>query len=318
MPLLLYQSGEFGLIRKIRKIVGPPRNNLQVGLGDDAAVFLNSSEKTIVTTDMLIEGIHFDFKFGTPFEIGWQAMAANLSDIAAMGGWPLYALVGIGARSSISVAKVMAIYKGMMKLAGRFNCQIVGGDTVSTSGPFTISLTIIGFPIGKKIFLRSFAKPGDKILVTGWLGKAALALRKGRMLRTIPRLEEIKFLSQRLRINALIDLSDGLSSDLTRIAEESKIGALIFEENLPLAPLGPRSSRKERVKMALNGGEDFELLLTTPEKKIGPIASQFRKKFNLPLSCIGEIRPGNYGLKTRYQDGTEKKLEARGYEHFKS
>ena len=307
--LNLSNLGEFALIQKIRKLVGPPRGNLEVGLGDDAAVFSNSAKKTIVTTDMLIEGIHFDFRFGTPFEIGWQAMAANLSDIAAMAGWPLYALVGIGARPNIAVAKVMAIYKGMLKLAKRFNCQIVGGDTVSTSGPFTISLTIIGFPLGKKIFLRSSAKPGDKILVTGWLGKASLALREGKMIQPIPRLEEIKFLSTKLRINALIDLSDGLSSDLTRISEESKVGALIFEDKLPKGDAG---------EMALNGGEDFELLMTTPEKKIELIASQFKKRFNLPLSCIGEIRPGNYGLKIKYKDGREKRLEARGYEHFKT
>ncbi len=310
--------GEFGLIQKIRKMIGHPLRNLKVGIGDDAAIFKMTGKDVLVTKDMLVEKVHFDFRMATPFEVGWRAMAANLSDIAAMGGWPYFALVGIGARPNIPVERIIAIYRGMMKLASRFNCQIAGGDTVSTPGPLTISITVIGHPLGKKIFLRSGAKLYDKILATGWPGKAALALKENKLSRTVPRLEEIKYLSRKLKINALIDTSDGISSDLTRVCEESKVGVLIFEKNLPIAPEIKRLKRKEKLDVILNGGEDFELLLTTPEKKIDSLISHFKKKFDIPLSVIGEIKPQKYGLKILGTDGREEPLKASGYEHFRS
>ena len=197
----------------------------------------------------------------------------------------------------------------MIKLSNRFNCRIIGGDVVSTPGPLTISIAVIGYPFGKKVYLRSNAKPGDKILVTGLPGKAAFSLKQGRFIKTIPRIEEIKYLSQKIKINALIDTSDGISSDLARIAEESRAGAVVFEKSLPAA-FDP--------DMALNGGEDFELLLTTPEKNIKLLAARFKKKFKIPLSIIGEIKPKRYGLKILGTDGKKRLLNAKGYEHFKS
>jgi len=309
--------GEVGLIQKIRKMLPPPQGNLKIGPGDDAAMFKTHRKNVLTTIDMLVEDVHFDFKSATAFQIGWRAMAANLSDIAAMGGWPSYALVGMGVKANTSTNKIMGICRGMIKLGSRFNCQIIGGDVVSTPGPLTISITVIGFPFGKKIYLRSGAKPGDKILVTGLPGKAALTLKKGRLIKIIPRLEEIRYLSQRIKINALIDTSDGLSSDLARIAQESKVGAIVFEENLPIAPGLKKIKRGKRLDMILNGGEDFELLLTTPERKIDSLITHFKQKFKIPLSVIGEIKPRGYGVKIFGADGRKKTLHAKGYEHFK-
>jgi thiamine-monophosphate kinase len=312
----LSNLGEFGLIRKIRKMLPLPSRNLKIGSGDDAAMFKASKKEVLTTTDMLVEGVHFDFKFGTPFEIGWNAMAANLSDIAAMGGAPAYALAGVALKPDTPVNKIMAICKGMIKSAAGFNCRLIGGDVVSTPGPLTISITVIGFPSGRKVFLRSSARPGDKILITGWPGKAAFVLKEKRFIRIIPRIEEIRYLSRNLRINALIDTSDGISSDLTRICEESRVGALVYEEALPVYPGFKKI--KNRLDMVLNGGEDFELLFTTPEKNLKPIIFNFRKKFKIPLTCIGEIKQGRYGIKITCRDGGKKTLHAKGYEHFKS
>lgn len=310
--------GEVGLIQKIRKMLPPPRGNLKVGPGDDAAMFKAHRGNILTTTDMLVENIHFDFKIATAFQIGWRAMAANLSDIAAMAGWPAYALVAVAARPNTDTDKIMAMCRGMIKLSNRFKCRIIGGDVVSIPGPLTISITVIGYPFGEKVCLRSNAKPGDKILVTGFPGKAGLALKEGRLIKTIPRIEEIKYLSQRIKINALIDTSDGLSSDLTRVTEESKVGAVVFEENLPIIPGLKKIKGKKRLDMVLNGGEDFELLLTTPEKKIDSLISHFKKRFKIPLSVIGEIKPMAYGVKIFGRDGREKPLKAKGYEHFRS
>lgn len=312
----LAQVGEIRLIRKIRNMIGPPYGGLKVGSGDDCALFAPPSKDLLATKDLLVEGVHFDFKTSTPFIIGWNAMAANLSDIAAMGGSPLYALVGISSRPDIETGKIISIVRGMIKISKIFGCQIAGGDLVSTRGPLTISITIIGISSGKKR-LRSNARPGDRILVTGWPGASALALKEKRAIKIIPRLKEIKYLSRKIRINALIDLSDGLSSDLTRICEESGAGAVIFEKFLPVAGELKKINQKDRLLMVLNGGEDFELLMTTPEKQILSLRKKFEKQFKIPITFIGEIMPKREGIKIIGKDGKIKNLKAGGYEHFK-
>jgi thiamine-monophosphate kinase len=298
-------------------MLGPAEGNLKVGPGDDAALFKASSKDVLATTDMLVEDVDFNFKLATPYEIGWRALAANLSDIAAMGGWPSYALIAIAAKHDTPVERIMAICKGMMRLGERFGCKIAGGDLSSTRGPITLSVTVIGFSFGR-VFLRKSARPGDKIFVTGWPGRASFALKKGRLAKIIPRLEEIKYLSHRIKINALIDTSDGISSDLTRICEESKVGAILYEENLPVAPENKKIKWEERIALVLNGGEDFELLLTTPEKKIDSLISQFKRRFKIPLTLIGEITQKSYGVKIFGKDGKERELKAKGWEHFKT
>lgn len=313
----LYKTGELKLIKKIREIIGVPCGGIKVGPGDDAALLKAFTGHFLATTDMLIENIHFDFNILTPFEVGWQAMTASLSDIAAMGGWPYYALVGIGASADTDISRIIGICKGMIRLSERFACSIAGGDIVSTSGPLTISVTVIGFPQERTTFLRSTAKPGDMILVTGWPGEVAYALKENRFIKKTPRLEEIKYLRRKIKINAVIDISDGLSSDLARVSEESRVGAIVFEDKLPVAPILKKIDRKKRLDMILNGGEDFELLFTTPKSNLEDIVTAFKNRFNIPVTVIGEIMPQRYGLRIMGGDGKKKILKPEGYEHFR-
>ncbi len=251
------QLGEFGLIDLIHKRVISKDKRVVVNLGDDGAVIKPYSGRLLIlTTDTLVEGIHFDLNYCSFEEVGWKAMVANLSDIAAMGGLPRYALVTVGLPKSIQIEDVLSIYKGASRIGREHDCKIIGGDTILVPDNLFVSIALLGEVEKKFLLTRSGAKRGDLICVTGKLGEAQAGLeflkKYGRQklswvrkhLRPSPRIREARILVSNLKINSMIDISDGLSSELFHLSETNKLGVIIYENkittstlSLKLAPL---------------------------------------------------------------------------------
>lgn len=321
------KKGEFELIGKIRKQF--PAKKGVTGIGDDAAVIENGF---LVTTDALCDGTHFisgSVRFG---DLGYKSMAVNVSDIAAMGGKPLHALLTLGLTDAVNDRKTDELLAGMKKCAKEFDFDLIGGDTVKTAN-FFISVTMIGKPFGKPV-LRSGAKKGDFIYVTGTLGDSAvgleLVLKKNeypvkdrayflkRHYLPEPRVQAIEALLKNYEIRSCIDCSDGLLADLGHICEMSGKGYFVELDKLPVSILkiGKVSpeGREHFLRLAAGGGEDYELIFTAPDE-IDP--ERFREKTGIRVTRIGLIT-GKKGLYETVLDG--KRLKPReiqsGYRHF--
>jgi thiamine-monophosphate kinase len=321
--------GEFGLIDLIKKRIFTKDKRVIVNIGDDAAVIRSSADRLLIfTTDTLVERIHFDLNYFTFKEIGWKAMTANLSDIAAMGGLPKYALVTVGLPKSIGIEDVLSIYKGMSRIARKYNCKIVGGDTTLVPKELFVSVVLLGEVEKKFVTTRSGAKKGDLICITGELGESQAGLeylkKYGRQklplvrkhLQPYPRIDEARILVTNLKINSMIDISDGLSSELFHLAEESRLGAVIYEEQIPvsakclkLASLLNRSP----LFWALSSGEEYELLFAIDKKEQTKI-DRIKRKVN--VSVIGEMVEKRAGVKLVQKTGSTKNLKKTGFVHF--
>jgi thiamine-monophosphate kinase len=326
----LRDIGEFGLIDLIRKRFPPQGKEVLIGIGDDTAVIKGERDNyLLLTCDTLVEGVHFDLSY-TPFrELGWKAMAANLSDIASMGGLPHYALVSLCLPPSTDLTGVKEFYQGMRELGQRFKVEIVGGDTVS-SPVLIISITLTGEVEKDRLVTRSGARSGDSLLVTGVLGgsegglellKEKGPLPKGmgeiirRHLAPMPRLKEARLLVENLKPNAMIDISDGLALDLSHLARESRVGAEIWKEKIPIHPQAEEAARilrKSPYDLALYGGEDYELLLALSSDQAQEGKEILRRA---GLTIIGQILPPDQGLVIS-EGGRRSPLVARGYDHF--
>ncbi len=295
--------GEFGLIRRLAKRL--PKNPRAIrSIGEDAAVLpYTSKEYLLFTTDMLVEGSHFDLRRATPFQIGWKALAVNLSDIAAMAGTPRWAVVSLGLPRTVSVEFCDQLYKGMAAIAKRFRTALVGGDT-NRSKLLVVNVALVGTVPKKHVRFRSGAKVGDWIFVTGRLGGS----QKGKHLSFIPRVREAQQLVKSFKIHSLMDLSDGLASDLHRLCEESRVGARVEAERIPLSR-GVKSFRQ-----GLGDGEDFELLFTTDPREGRRLLKEGRRRIGLPVSHVGQILPRRRGAVLSAW-GREVPLEG-GYHHF--
>ena len=241
--------GEFGLIRQLAKNI--PR------AGDDCAVLPGG---LLFTCDPVIEGVHF-LPTTPARQVGWKAMARNLSDIAAMGGQPRYAVISLGLRPATPVRWVRELYAGLHAAAKKFGCEIVGGDTAHVRSEQFVVVTLLGH--ADQPVRRSGAKPGDAVFVTGKLGGS---FRSGKHLTFTPRIREARWLTQHFRIHAMLDISDGLASDLQRLVESSGVGFDICSRQVP---------RNGTLRAALTDGEDFELLFTVNPRAAGKL----RKKF---------------------------------------
>lgn len=296
----LKKLGEFGLIKRIQKMAKQKRAIL--GIGDDCAVAPYTKDKyLLLTVDMLIEGVHFDLKKAGPKRVGRKALAVSLSDIAAMGGIPKYCLISQSAPSDASIKMIDDFYSGFLKLADEYGVELIGGDT-NRSDKFIFDVCVIGEVEKKYLTRRGGAKVGDKIYVTGRLGGSI----KGRQYDFTPRVKEARVLVRDFKVNAMIDVSDGISSDLRHIVESSGVGAVIYEKNIPIA-------ESSSLKDALGGGEDFELLFTMPGDISGKILSE---RVGAPVKKIGEIRPKKDGVRIICKNGKEAELKAAGYKHF--
>ena len=328
----LREIGEFGLIAKIRNWMDAPRADVVQGIGDDVAVVEMGEKVLLITTDILIEDIHFERSWTDPYRLGEKALAVNLSDIAAMGGIPKHFLISLGLPKTLPFSFVSLFYRGLKKMANRFQVDLIGGDT-SLSQKIIINICLIGEGKKGNLLFRNGAKVGDDLYVSGTLGDAALGLKilrdkgakrksKGlidRHLSPNPRIELGQALGKKQIASAMIDVSDGLLSDTLHIMEESKVGARIWENYIPLSSLYRRWVRtysKDPYRIALSGGENYELLFTASPKRKTAILSLARS-LNVPITRVGEILPEKEGVRLIRKEG-EKILPHRvGFDHFK-
>jgi thiamine-monophosphate kinase len=307
---------EFELIARLTKSL-PTNPNVVTGAGDDCAVLdFDLPEKLFLfKTDAMVEGVHFT-KNTSPEKIGRKALARCLSDIAAMAGMPSAALVTIGLPENFDVEFAGRIYDGLNALAKKFEVAIVGGETTTSPDRIFISLALLGTVARGKQVLRSGAKIGDAIFVTGELGGSLLE----KHLEFEPRIAEAHWLAENFPIHAMIDLSDGLAGDLPHVLKASGVGAELLKTTIPVSrPAKLRaqksSSAKPAFAAALTDGEDFELLFTVAAKDAVKLADAWKKKFpKLKLSCIGKMIAGD-GILIRDKNGSQK-LTAHGYVHF--
>jgi len=258
-------------------------------IGDDAAVIkFPQGQMLLFTSDMLIEGIHFNLKNTSWQAIGHKALARNISDIAAMGGLAKYATVSLGLPKEYSLKNIQAVYGGIKKTAIKYGVIIAGGD-ISSSKKLIVNIALIGMAKKKEIIYRNTAKVNDAIFVTGKLGGSI----KGKHLNFAPRLKEARYLIKEFRPTAMIDLSDGLAQDLGHVINQSQVGAQLIKETIPL------SKEASSFKDALYDGEDFELLFTLSKKRAAKFIRSWQKSFKLRVSQIGftvEKKEGFYYL----------------------
>lgn len=289
----LTKLGEFGLIDLIRKEVGAGRRVVR-GIGDDCAVLAYTKDKyQLFKTDMLIEDVHFTRRMPAHL-IGRKALACNVSDIAAMGGVPTFAVVSLGLPKITPVKFVTEIYRGMNDLAKQFGVSIVGGDT-NRADKIVINVALLGEAQKKCLVTRAGARPKDWIFVTGALGGS---FKSGRHLAFVPRLEQAQFLVQNFKPSAMMDISDGLGGDLNHILKASRVGARLWPESIP-------RHKGVTLQQAMSDGEDFELLFTLAPAKAKQLMDWQMRRKNWQFSPIGEVTAN-----------PKDKINAQGFSHF--
>jgi len=331
------EIGEFGFIKRISRGCVIRSDNIIQPIGDDSAAFRTvPGELTLVTTDLLVEQVHFSRKIFSGFNLGYKSLAVNLSDIAAMGGTAREAFVSIAVPGDCSVDYLDELYKGIKTLASECSVNILGGDTTGSKKDFIINIAVVGTVPENEILLRDKAQPGDIICSTGYTGdsKAGLHLLLNNIhadakelqhlvnahMLPKPFLSEGRFLAQKEGVHAAIDVSDGLSTDLMHITEESNVGARLYHDQIPVSQnLKNFCSRFhfDPVEYALAGGEDYILLCTVSPASFERIALEYKKKFHQPLYRIGEITNSN-GLEIVSSGGRVEEVESSGWDHFQS
>ena len=335
--MTLKSIGEFGFIKKISRgcLIRP--DHVIKSIGDDAAAFTIAPDLvSLITTDLLVERIHFIRNSISGFDLGYKSLAVNLSDIAAMGGNAREAFISIAIPPNCSLEYLEALYDGIKSLAARFDVNILGGDTTSSKEDLIINIAVQGTVDRTQILCRDAACPGDIIVSSGYLGnsKAGLhlilnnipadtedfqALYRAHALPE-PHLDEGRFLASQPGTHAGIDCSDGLSSDLGHIAEESQVGATLYSDKIPVSEALIKFCSEfnfDPVEYALSGGEDYTLLCTIAPEAVNETAAKFQAEFKRPLFLIGEINEKG-GLTMMYPDGSSKPIALTGWNHFKT
>ncbi len=332
--------GEFKLIEELTKAIEIKQSSTVKGIGDDAAVIDAKDKQIVVSTDMLMEGVHFDLSYSPLKHLGYKAISINLSDIYAMNAEPTQVLVSMALSSKFTLEAVEALYSGMRLACDTYGVDLVGGDTTSSRTGLALSITAMGVVEPSKTSYRNGAKENDLIVVSGDLGGAYMGLQVlerekqvfqaastvqpdlagydyilERQLKPEPRADMIR-LFEKLKITptAMIDVSDGLASELLHLAKASSCGVTIYENKLPLDPVTIRAIEEFKMDpntVALNGGEDYELLFTIPQ-------SDFEKiEFREDMHVIGHVtanQTGNYMVTT---SGSQLELKAQGWNHFR-
>ncbi len=310
----LHHVGELYLITHLQKNFKYNLKSLIAGIGDDAAVIKCEEDYLLLTTDMMLEGVHFDLHYITPYQLGFKLISVNVSDIYAMGGTPQYALLNIALRKNSETSFFNMLFKGIKHALSYYKTVLIGGDISAVKKDISLAATVVGST--KKPILRSGAREGDKIYVTGYLGESACGLEilkkkgvcvkpsnnllKRHLMPIVKNPDKIKEIA-----TSMMDISDGLLIDLTRLCDESRVGAKIYEDKIPISLQMKRvalSLGLSPIELAMTGGEDYELLFTAPpDKKIQAI-------------YIGDI------VKTERviinKQGTKKEIKPFGYQHF--
>jgi thiamine-monophosphate kinase len=338
-PASVRELGELGMIARVRgALATAPDAGVRTGIGDDTAVLaLTPGALLLATTDLLIEDVHFRRRWASPYDIGWKAMAVNLSDIAAMGGIPRWALVAVALPETAAVAEVDAFYSGLRDAAAPAGVVIVGGDTSASPDGWMINVTLLGeHGLGPK--LRSAARIGDAVVVTGTLGHSAagLALLEAGApatpdvsartrdeltrahLRPVARLVEGQRLAGEPGVHAMMDVSDGLATDLGHICRESRVGARIRLDALPIAPATLAAARalgRDPLEWATGGGEDYELLFTC-EAGVADSLTGALGAAGTSITVIGRIEHADAAV--TYVDARGEPVTlGGGYQHFR-
>jgi len=303
-------DAEFAYIEWLRSRT-PPDARVLIGPGDDcAALAVPSPRPLLVTTDMLLEGSCFRLAEAGPRRVGRKSMAVNLSDIAAMAGVPLFAVVSVGLPRSMPRRVAEELYLGLRETADAFGTAVVGGDTNSWDGPLSISVTLIGQATERGPVRRDGAKPGDWLLVTGPLGGSIL----GHHLDFTPRVRESLALHEASPLHALIDISDGFAADLWHICEESKCGAVVFADRVPVSDAAREEAARDGrtpLEHALGDGEDFELIVAVSPTD-GERLMRTQPVEGVTLSHVGEVVPAGLWIE---EDGRRRELPPAGYVH---
>lgn len=338
----LSEIGEFGLIDRLKEFLPAKSDKIVKSIGDDAAV-IKTEENAIqfISTDLLMEGVHFDLAYTPLKHLGYKSVAVNVSDIAAMNGKASHIVVGIALSNRFSVEAIEELYTGMKLACDAYSIDLVGGDTTSSRSGLGISVTVVGEGREEEVAYRSGAQLNDLICVTGDLGAAFMGLQVlerekqvylanpemqpelldkdyivQRQLRPEARVDVIKSLkSLGLKPNAMIDISDGLASELLHICKESNVGAYIYEDKLPIDPMTFDTAREfelDPLTIMLNGGEDYELLFTIAQ-------ADYEKVRNHPdISVIGYIKSADEGVHIYTKGDHLVPVTAQGWNHFKA
>lgn len=311
------------LVEAIRRVLSGAGPEVRVGVGDDAAVLAPTAGELVLTTDALVENVHFLRSPTGARDLGHKAVVVNVSDIAAMGASPRAAVCALTLSESVEAAWVMELFGGMREACDEYALWLVGGD-LSRGGEVSIAVTVTGEVAPGRAVLRSGARPGDRIVVTGELGGSAAGLRLSR-LRTAPSEQQRALIRRHLRptarvgeggvlarhgATAMMDVSDGLSLDLSRLARASGVGARLELDRVPVAHLAALDD-------ALGGGEDYELLACLPDDDaVESAAAALKEAFGVPLTQVGVAFEGE-GVWAVGEDGLERRLEPEGWDHFR-
>jgi thiamine-monophosphate kinase len=333
--------GEFGLIEHLTKNVELQNASTILGVGDDAAVIDHFGKQTVVTTDLLLEGIHFDLMYTPLKHLGYKAVVVNLSDIYAMNATPTQITLSIGISNRFSVEALNEFYEGVYFACEKYGVDLIGGDTSSSLKGFVISVTAIGEVAPDQFVKRSTAKKGDLICVSGDVGGAYLGLTLmerekkiyqenpniqpdledesyivGKLLKPEARKDIIEFFANNQIVpTAMMDVSDGISSEVLHICKQSNLGARVYEEKLPIADASRKAAFKfglDPTVCALNGGEDYELIFTIGQEDHDKIVQ------NEEISVIGYITDLEEGVKLLTKGGNQYDLKAQGWNAFNS
>lgn len=326
--------GEFGFIERFKPMFSHLLDKEQIGIGDDCAILpANENEDWLVTTDLLVEGVHFLREAISPFQLGVKTMAVNLSDIAAMGGIPFGAFLSVAIPQDMEVEYLDEIMRGIHSISDEFKVPLLGGDTTKSLQHLTLNVCIIGRCTKGIARLRSMAKKGDLICVSGVLGDSAGGLEVlfnrlpktpdtllllDRHHRPSPKVEEGKLLASFPGVHAMMDISDGIASDLPHILKASGCGAIIEVSHLPLSDLLRRVSEDfgwDCIGMAASGGEDYELLCTIAPDEFDAINTAYNNRFGTDLRTIGIITDGESSIRW-LNKGENYSLDSTGFSHF--
>jgi len=337
MPETLKDIGEFGLIARIDDLLkreGVQSPGVSLGIGDDTASFkAKPGYEVLVTCDCVVEGRHFLSRHISAMDLGRRSMMLNISDIGAMGGHPLYALISLGLKNETLVKDIEDLYRGFLLELNPFGASIIGGNLTKSGDGIFIDITLIGEVEEGRAVRRSGARPGDVILVTGYPGQSAAGLQL--LLQSLasedhPLVRAYNKPSHRARegravaltgcATAMIDTSDGFLGDLGHICEESGVGALLNQEKFPISDelrQAAKTLEKDPSNFFLGDSDDYQLIITCGANDVERIRSSIALTYEGPVTQVGEVTAPETGLRLLLTDGSEQRLSAKGWDHFR-